>query len=64
MRQLSANSSIAAAIVSLLLVSGARADSVTSAAPTDCSGGIDIDDVVYLIAFIFSGEQEPCADCP
>lgn len=26
----------------------------------DCSGGVDIDDVVYLIAYIFSGGPAPC----
>jgi hypothetical protein len=26
----------------------------------DCSGGVDIDDVVYLIAYIFSGGNDPC----
>ena len=26
----------------------------------DCSGALDIDDVVYLVAFIFSGGFEPC----
>jgi len=26
----------------------------------DCSGGIDIDDVVHLIGYIFSGGFDPC----
>ena len=36
----------------------------------DCSSGIDIDDVVFLINYIFAGGNEPCdpngdevADC-
>ena len=27
---------------------------------TDCSGGVDIDDVVYLINYIFAGGPAPC----
>ena len=27
---------------------------------TDCSGDVDIDDVVYTIAYIFSGGSAPC----
>jgi hypothetical protein len=30
----------------------------------DCSGTVDIDDAVYMIAFIFASGPEPCADCP
>jgi len=29
----------------------------------DCSGGVDIDDVVYLINYIFGGGSDPCFGC-
>jgi alkaline phosphatase D len=36
----------------------------TEITDVNCSGGLDIDDVVYLIFYLFMDGPEPCADCP
>ena len=33
-------------------------------ADVNCKDSIDIDDIVYLITYIFAGGPEPCAGCP
>jgi hypothetical protein len=30
----------------------------------DCSGSVDIDDIVYFVNYIFSGGPSPCDDWP
>jgi hypothetical protein len=60
--------------VSQIMVQYDGAKSVSVAAPcppqagdANCSGGdvpLDIDDIVYLINYIFASGPAPCADCP
>jgi hypothetical protein len=33
-------------------------------ADVDCMNSVDIDDAVYMIAYIFAGGPAPCENCP
>ena len=46
-------------VVSAVLATASLGDGLSSGDP-DCSGNVDIDDVVYLITYIFGGGPAPC----
>ena len=48
------------AVIAILALAPATVFAQATCGDVDQSGGIDIDDVVYLIAYIFSGGPEPC----
>jgi len=47
-------------LISVLVFAPATLSAQDICGDVDQSGGVDIDDVVYLIAYIFSGGPEPC----
>jgi len=46
-----------------IYATSAGVPAATVCGDVDCSGGVDIDDVVYLIAYIFTGGTAPCSGC-
>ncbi|MBU1319499.1 MAG: hypothetical protein KKH67_09955 [candidate division Zixibacteria bacterium] len=42
------------------IIAGSSVSQTAQIGDTDCSGAVDIDDVVFLIAYIFTGGPAPC----